>query len=319
MSIAIPSSGMHAAPAARAPRERSRRSGTGTGRRCGRRGATAGDRSSCAACRARSCWCGGRSTSARPSAGSSARRPGSACGSTGGSGLKRRVWPPIAMRPVSCCTSQQLLRRPRVVGDRDLDLHVLAGAHALDRPARACICVGRGQDRGLDAGLGEALGEIRATSAECRTSAPPRAVESALPPASETTSMPGIFWMRLDVLDAESALSRNADLHAMFLSLSSYSSDRGTEPERRVGSRHVIEADMTSRTFGSERAAHHQPHHHLDAFGAGLAHVLDDARSSSARSGIVDHAVEEALVPLAVDEARRACPAADATCRRCRR
>ena len=62
--------------------------------------------------------------------------------------------------------ARQLFGVGEVVGDRNFDLHVFAGAHALDALLGVHLR-GRGEDRGLDAGLREALVEIGATSAEC--------------------------------------------------------------------------------------------------------------------------------------------------------
>ena len=78
------------------------------------------------------------------------------------------------------------------VGHRDLDLDVLAGAHALHRLLGVHLR-GRRQDDGLDARLRQALAEVARTSAGCRTSAATSFVASGLPPASVTTSMPGML------------------------------------------------------------------------------------------------------------------------------
>ncbi len=71
--------------------------------------------------------------------------------------------------------------------------------------------------------------------------------------------------------------------------------------DRRVRGRHGVEAvDLVNLVV--ERAAHDQPHDHLDAFGAGLAHVLD-VRDARELLRVLAEAVEEGLVPLAVDQA----------------
>src|SRR5690349_14162490 len=70
--------------------------------------------------------------------------------------------------------------------------------------------------------------------------------------------------------------------------------------ERRVRRRHVIEAiDLLHPR--RQRAARDEPHDHLDALGTGLTHVLDE-RNLARHFGIARQAVEEALVPLLVDE-----------------
>jgi hydrogenase/urease accessory protein HupE len=68
-----------------------------------------------------------------------------------------------------------------------------------------------------------------------------------------------------------------------------------------VGRRHRIEA-IDFVDLIAERAAHYQPHHHLDAFGAGLAHVID-MRNLDELLRILLQVVEERLVPFAVDQA----------------
>src|SRR6185295_17366742 len=73
-------------------------------------------------------------------------------------------------------------------------------------------------------------------------------------------------------------------------------------PERRVRGGHVIEAiNLAHLLF--ERPARDEPHDHLDALGPGLAHVLDE-RNLACDLRIAGEAVEKALVPFRVDEAR---------------
>src|SRR5262249_36263839 len=71
--------------------------------------------------------------------------------------------------------------------------------------------------------------------------------------------------------------------------------------DRGVRRRHCVEAvDLVDLVV--ERAAHDQPHHHLDAFGAGLAHVID-MRDLDELLRVFRQIVEKGLVPLAVDQA----------------
>ena len=51
-----------------------------------------------------------------------------------------------------------------------------------------------------------------------------------------------------------------------------------------------------------ERAAHDQPHDHLDAFGARLAHIFD-VRDASELLRVLAEIIEKGLVPLPVDQA----------------
>ena len=72
-------------------------------------------------------------------------------------------------------------------------------------------------------------------------------------------------------------------------------------PDRGVRGRHGVEAiDLVDLVV--ERAAHDQPHHHLDAFGAGLAHVFE-MRDARELLRVLGEVVEEGLVELAVDQA----------------
>src|SRR6185295_12874459 len=73
-------------------------------------------------------------------------------------------------------------------------------------------------------------------------------------------------------------------------------------PERRVRGGHVIEAIHLAHLL-LERTARDEPHDHLDALGAGLAHVLDE-RNPPRQLRIAGEAIEETFVPLRVDEAR---------------
>ncbi len=179
--------------AARTPCSASRPSGTRTGRPCGTRGATAGDPSRCAACRARSCWCGGRSRSARPSAAPSARPP----------------------RCFLCTHWWRRVEAPRVTAHRDqarllLHLHQLLGVlrgcpPSGSRCARACrpSCTGCPASHASASASPEWRPARPAAPAHsprsvvkcgmpyfCATSR----VESRLPPASDTISTSGMFF-----------------------------------------------------------------------------------------------------------------------------
>src|SRR5580704_5825999 len=71
-------------------------------------------------------------------------------------------------------------------------------------------------------------------------------------------------------------------------------------PDRGVGGRHGVEAiDLVDLVF--ERAAHDQPHHHLDAFGAGLAHIFE-VLDAGELLRVLGQVVQKRLVELAVDQ-----------------
>ena len=74
-------------------------------------------------------------------------------------GLNRRVCPAMQTRPVSRCTLFNLLRVRPAVGQRDLDLDVLARAHRGD--GLGGVERGRGaQDDGVDVVAGEDLVQV---------------------------------------------------------------------------------------------------------------------------------------------------------------
>ena len=75
-------------------------------------------------------------------------------------GLKRRVWPTMQTSPVRFCEIGDGLRIGQLIGERNLDLHVLAGVHALDR-LRGVQLRRRAQDGGGDARARQRVGEIR--------------------------------------------------------------------------------------------------------------------------------------------------------------
>ena len=174
----------------RAPAPRPRRSGDATGPPCDTRGATAGDRSSCAACPERSCSCGGRRTSARPSAGASARPPRSACAPTGARVEAARV--------------ARHRDHAGLLLHRD-DLSASASVSAIGISIFTCLparmhCIGllrvhlrrRREDRGFDAGLREASPR---SIVQCGIPYffATAAVDSGLPPTRLATSTSGMF------------------------------------------------------------------------------------------------------------------------------
>ena len=72
-------------------------------------------------------------------------------------------------------------------------------------------------------------------------------------------------------------------------------------PNRCIGCRHDIKTIGLGNVV-IERAAHDEPHHHLDPFGTGLARVLH-VRDAGELFRVVAEVIEEVLVPLAVDQA----------------
>jgi hypothetical protein len=111
------------------------------------------------------------------------------------------------------------------------------------------------------------------------------------------------MWLdAVEVLDAEGAGTGQCDLMVMArLPYREFSEDsRVGRTHRRVRGGHMVEAvrDAGACAAGrvGHRAARDQPHHELDAFAAGLAHVVD-VRHLRQAGGVGDQAVEEARCP----------------------
>src|SRR6185437_9713138 len=100
-------------------------------------------------------------------------------------------------------------------------------------------------------------------------------VPAGRPPASETTSMPGMFWIASRCLMPKAPWPASA----IFMSSASLRSNlvrvfENEVTDRRVRGRHGVEA-MHLLHLLVERAARDQPHHQLDAFRARFADVVD--------------------------------------------
>src|SRR5512134_161168 len=119
-------------------------------------------------------------------------------------------------------------------------------------------------------------------------------VGSIVRPTTEATSIPPIALM------ASRCFSPNAPAPARTTFISS--SPQDDMAQRRVRCRNVIVA-MDFLDLVAQRPAHDQPHHQLDAFGSGLAHVFD-MRNLRELLRLRAKPVEEPLVPRCVDETR---------------
>src|SRR5215472_7306676 len=94
-------------------------------------------------------------------------------------------------------------------------------------------------------------------------------VVSARPPASDTTSMPGIFASASRCLMPKAPWPARQIFMGCLLAV--FEDDMA---QRRVGNRNVMEAvDFLNPVV--ERAAHDEPHDELDAFRARLAQILE--------------------------------------------
>src|SRR5262245_49240333 len=127
-------------------------------------------------------------------------------------------------------------------------------------------------------------------------------VGSSLRPTSDTTSTPSMFLMPSRCLMPNASAPASATLMgpAISIVLQDQMADSG------VARGHMVEAVSDLRLLAAidvvHRAARDQPHHELDAFAAGLAHIID-MRQPGERIRIVDQAIEEGVVPFAVDQA----------------
>ena len=183
---------MHRALRWRSRRRSRRRSARRRGRPCAPRDATAGGRSRSAAGRARWCWCGGRSTSARPSAGC-ANSPARIFRCTHWwLGLKRRVWPTIATLPGCAAAAARTASASARLSASGISTCTClpAARHAI--ACAACSCVGVHRITASTSRQREALGEVVGDVRRCRTSPRPRCVLPSSRPTSETTSTPSI-------------------------------------------------------------------------------------------------------------------------------
>ncbi len=128
-------------------------------------------------------------------------------------GLKRRVWPAMATRPVSFCTAHQAFGIGQIVGHRNFD-----HAHAC-RPActgsawSACIWVGVVEDRGLDAGLRQAFREIGRPVRDAEALGHLLGRVRAAAGQRHHFDIVDILQC-VEMLDAEGALTGKTDLHA---------------------------------------------------------------------------------------------------------
>ena len=155
----------------------------------------------------------------------------------------------------------------QAVGDRDLDLHVLAGAHALHRLLRMHLRR-RGEDHRLQARLVETFRQVRRPMRYAEFLRHfTRGIRTATRQGDDLDAVD--IGDRLQMFDAESALSCQSDLHVLPL-LSVFQNDVA---DRRVGSGHMIETvDLSDLVV--EGAAHDQPHDHFYSFRTGFAHVF---------------------------------------------
>ena len=124
----------------------------------------------------------------------------------------------MATTPVSFATCTSASAIGERVGDRDLDQHMLAGAHHW-LALRGVHLRRAGEDRRLDAGLLQALGEIGRSNAGSHffaTSSVPGAGRGRRIERQPTSNAAGMHFLdRLEMLDAERALAGETDFMVM--------------------------------------------------------------------------------------------------------
>src|SRR5690606_15020017 len=136
-------------------------------------------------------------------------------------------------------------------------------------------------------------------------------VLSSSRPTSETTSTPSLLRMPSMCLTPNAPAPASATLIVFIAAPCPFSPKASAlvledqVPDRRVRRGHVVEAVNDLRWLAARdvghRAARDQPHHQLDALGAGLANVVD-VRHGRQSLRIGDQPVEEGVVELAVDQ-----------------
>ena len=114
--------------------------------------------------------------------------------------------------PVSFCTRDERSRFGERVGDRNLDQHVLAGAHALARPARHAPGSGVARITASTPGLLQASARSVVQCGILNSSAT-ALVASGRPPASETTSTPAMFAIASRCFMPNAPWPASSDLH----------------------------------------------------------------------------------------------------------
>ncbi len=168
-------------------------------------------------------------------------------------GLKRRVWPPMATRPVSLLRRTHGLGVGQHVGQRDLDLHVLAGVQAGHAPAAACIWRRRAEDHRVDVRQRQRLVELGASRGRCRTWRRSRWVlsRSRLDQRHDLDAVDRL--QRVEVLLAEGAGAGQAMRIVAMVAPSSVFS-RIEVAHGGVGRGHVIEAVRVARARSPSRS-----------------------------------------------------------------
>src|SRR5215510_9475717 len=200
-------------------------------------------------------------------------------------GLKRRVWPHIATRPVFFCRSSTA-RASASESASGISTCTCLPAFMQSSAWLACICVGVQRmtaSTSFSARLSASSVETCLTPYLSATSL----VGSSLRPTSDTTSTPSMFLMpsRCRMPNAPAPASATLIGLAMSVVLQDQMADGG------VARWHVVESVPHRRLFPAPQIAHRtardQPHHEFDALAAGLAHIVD-MRQPRERVRIVD-------------------------------
>src|SRR5262245_56498582 len=196
------------------------------------------------------------------------------------------------MRPVSFCTFASSSESFRLSAT-GISICTCLPARMHCSPCFACICVGVARIAASTPGCARHSSRLLDQCGMLNFFAT-SAVDSGLPPASVTTSMPSIFWI------ASRCLTPKAPCPAIRIFISTRLEDDAANRSGRC--RDVIEAVALLDTL-PERAAHDEPHHELDRLVTGLAQVVE-WRDLHERFGITRQPIEKRNVELLVHQTR---------------
>src|SRR5688572_22629551 len=207
-------------------------------------------------------------------------------------GLKRRVWPHIATLP-ACFCSVTTAWPSLSASHSGISTCTCLPALRHEIVCSACICVGVARITASRCLI------FRLSSSSVVTCPMPYLSATSLVlsysrPTTEITFTSSMFFIASRCLMPNAPAPASATWMVMSVL-------QDQVPDGRVRRRHVVEAmrHLGRRAAGhvGHRATGDEPHHELDAFTAGFAHVVDVRHLRQARR-VCDQAVEEPGVPV---------------------
>src|SRR3990167_7170286 len=223
-------------------------------------------------------------------------------------GLKRRVWPHMATRPVCFCRATTFSPSAST-SHSGISTCTCLPASRQAMVWLACICVGVHK-------------MTASTSLMARLSA--RSVVTCLMPylsatswvlarsrlMRETTSTPSMFLIPSRCLMPKAPAPASATLMVLLISVVF----QNQMSHRRVAGRHMVKTVLDPHRVCAgcfqicsivghigHRATGDQPHHKLNAFATGLAHIVD-VRRGGAGGRVGNHLVQPGVIPRTVDQ-----------------